>query len=184
LADRIPIPEESPSDRFWAFSLALYGKSGVAPALLDLQDRLGLDVNILLFCCWAGKEGRALSPADIAAVEAVTQPWQAEIVRPLRALRRRLKSGFRELPAEPVAAFRKRIADLEIEGERIAQAAMAPLLPPGAPDQRGASLVSVNLRAYFGHAQLPIGPSETAALTTILRACCPEADPTVFGSGA
>jgi len=41
----------SPADRFWAFSLALYGKPGVAPALLGLQDRLGVDVNLLLFCC-------------------------------------------------------------------------------------------------------------------------------------
>src|SRR5215470_2162570 len=123
----------SPADRFWAFSLALYGKPGVAPALLGLQDRLGVDVNLLLFCCWAGAEGRALSPADVAGVEAVTQPWQAEIIRPLRALRRRLKAGFAALPDESVAAFRKRLVDLEIEGERIAQAAMAPLLPPRAP---------------------------------------------------
>jgi len=180
------MPEESPSDRFWAFSLALYEKPGVAPALLELQDRLGLDVNLLLFCCWAGVEGRALSPADVAAVEAVTQPWQVEIIRPLRALRRRLKSGFAALPADAVAAFRKRLADLEIEGEHIAQAAMSPLLPPGTPSDalRGASLVSANLLAYFTHSRLPIGPPETAALTTILRACCPEADLTELGSGA
>jgi uncharacterized protein (TIGR02444 family) len=177
---------EGPSDRFWAFSLALYGKPGVAPALLDLQDRLGLDVNLLLFCCWAGVEGKALSPADVAAVEAVTQPWQAEVVHPLRSLRRRLKAGFSGLPAEPVATLRKRISDLEIEGERIAQLAMAPLLPAemSGDARRGAPLVTANLDAYFRHRRLPIGPAETTALTTILRACCPDAHVSELGQGS
>src|SRR5262249_34357128 len=132
----------SPADRFWAFSLALYGKPGVAPALLGLQGRLGVDVNLLLFCCWAGAEGRALSPADVAGVEAVTQPWQVEVIRPLRAVRRRLKSGFAAPPAESVETFRRRLGDLEIEGERMAQAAMAPLLPLRTPgDARAGALL-------------------------------------------
>jgi uncharacterized protein (TIGR02444 family) len=165
----------SPADRFWAFSLALYGKPGVAPALLGLQDRLGLDVNLLLFCCWAGAERRALSPTDIAAVEAVTQPWQAEIIRPLRALRRRLKTGFAAPPADTVAAFRRRLGDLEIEGERMAQAAMAPLLPVEAAAAAGdAGRIAGNLTAYFRRAARPIGPEEQAALTAILQACCPD----------
>jgi len=164
----------SPADRFWAFSLALYGKPGVAPALLGLQDRLGLDVNLLLFCCWAGAEGRVLSLADVAAVEATTQAWQAEIIRPLRALRRRLKSGFAALPADSVEAFRRRLGDLEIEGERSAQAAMAPLLPAEAAVAAGnAARIAGNLTAYFRHAERPICPEEQAALTIILQACCP-----------
>ena len=164
----------SPADRFWAFSLTLYGKPGVAPALLGLQDRLGLDVNLLLFCCWAGAEGRALSRADVAAVEKVTLPWQAEIIRPLRAVRRRLKSGFAALPSESVETFRRRLGDLEIEGERMAQAAMAPLLPVEAAAIAGnAARIAGNLTAYFRHAERPIGPEEQAALTVILQACCP-----------
>jgi uncharacterized protein (TIGR02444 family) len=32
----------------WRFSLAVYGRAGVPPACLKLQDNLGLDVNMLL----------------------------------------------------------------------------------------------------------------------------------------
>ena len=50
------------------------------------------------------------------------------MVRPLRALRRRLKGGFGGLPADRVEAYRKRLNELEIDGERIAQEAMSALL--------------------------------------------------------
>ena len=51
---------------FWDFSLAVWGREAVEPACLDLQERHGLDVNLLLFCGWAGRRGRALDDADIA----------------------------------------------------------------------------------------------------------------------
>src|SRR5215813_68363 len=109
---------------FWTFTLALYGKPGVAPALIGLQDRLGLDVNMLLYCSWAGANLRLLSRDDLKAVEAVAEPWQSEVVRPLRALRRRLKGGFAPMPADRVESYRKRVNELEIEGEHIVQNAM------------------------------------------------------------
>jgi len=165
---------EPAADRFWAFSLDVYGKPGVAPGLIDLQDRLGLDVNLLLFCCWAGREGRRLSLTDLKAIEAATHLWQAEVVRPLRALRRRLKSGFADLPADAVSALRKRIGDAEIEGERIAQVSMAPLLPAAeARDaDSAAALVAANLKTCFRYADRSIGIAEEAVLRTILQACC------------
>src|SRR5215813_13964122 len=125
---------------FWAFSLGLYGKPGVASALIALQDRLGLDVNMLLYCCWAGAEGRRLSREDLKAVEAVADPWQSEVVRPLRALRRRLKGGFGAMPAERVQAYRKRVNELEIEGEHIVQNAMGQ--QPRGERPAGASVIA------------------------------------------
>ena len=55
--------------RFWAFSLEVYGRPGVAPACLALQDRHGLDVNLLLFCCWAASQGVTLDQRTLAAAE-------------------------------------------------------------------------------------------------------------------
>jgi uncharacterized protein (TIGR02444 family) len=162
---------------FWNFSLALYGRPGVAPALLGLQDSLGLDVNMLVFCCWAASRGRALSSEDLAAVEAVAEPWQTEVVRPLRALRRRLKGGFPPLPPERVEAYRKGFSELEIEGEHIAQEAMEVVmdsLPKAAPARADAALTSANLKAYFAYEHKEIGTAESALLTTILQGCYPE----------
>src|SRR3954470_3940357 len=45
MSDFLPHP-------FWNFSLELYAGEGVAEACLDLQERRGCDVNVLLFCCW------------------------------------------------------------------------------------------------------------------------------------
>ena len=166
-------PEDGP---FWTFSLALYGRPGVSAALIGLQDRLGLDVNMLLFCCWTGSGGRSLSTDDLSAVEAATEPWQTEVVRPLRALRRRLKTGIDGLPADRVEAYRKRIADLEIEGERIAQDAMANRLPGARQDHESAAArVAANLTTYLRLRNAAAGGDDRAALTTVLRACCPEA---------
>ena len=107
---------------FWRFSLDVYSAPGVAPECLALQEALAIDVNLLLFSAWAGAEpGVALTADEIAAAEAVVAAWHDEVVRPLRAARRKIKGMT--LHAEPaVAAFRKAVADIEIGAERIEQA--------------------------------------------------------------
>jgi uncharacterized protein (TIGR02444 family) len=165
-----------PESTFWSFTLGLYGKPGVAPALIGLQDRGGRGGNMLLYCCWSGADGRVLSREDLKAVEAVAEPWQSEVVRPLRALRRRLRGGFGAMPADRVAAYRKRINELEIEGEHIAQNAMGQ--PPRGERPAGtttAAAVAANLKGYLKLRHAPVDAPERADLTTVLRACCPDA---------
>ena len=53
---------------FWAFSLKAFAKPPVAQACLDLQDRLGVDVNVLLFLLWCARRGRRLSMRDVGNV--------------------------------------------------------------------------------------------------------------------
>ncbi|MDP1749408.1 MAG: TIGR02444 family protein, partial [Reyranella sp.] len=78
MSDFLPHP-------FWNFSLEIYGGEGVAEACLDLQERRGCDVNILLFCCWLGASGRPTLTADrLRAILKASDAWQAEIVQPLR----------------------------------------------------------------------------------------------------
>ena len=80
------------AEEFWAHSLALYGHREVAAACLRLQDEHGLDVNILLLCCFLARSGRGrLNAADLAAAEARVAPWRAGVIVPLRAARRALK---------------------------------------------------------------------------------------------
>lgn len=99
---------------FWDFSLAVYGRSGVPACCLALQDRRGVDVNVLLFAAWAGLEcGIRLSAADLALVDGAVSGWREEMVRPLRALRRRAK-------AEDDALYR-RMKAAELEAERVQQ---------------------------------------------------------------
>ena len=106
------LPLDTP---LWAFALAVYGGDGVADECLDLQERLGLDVNILLFAAFIGVvEGVQLESQGIAAASAAVTLWQSEIVRPLRQARRALKSAGAE-------ALRIQVKASELEAEKIEQ---------------------------------------------------------------
>ena len=127
-----------PSSDFWDFSLALYGKPGVAPACLALQERHGLDVNILMFCLWLAATGRGPVPA--AALETAfvgAAPWHDDVVRHLRALRRRLKTPVG--PADPALAqaLRARIQKIEIDAEHIEQLTLATSAAASLPARTG-----------------------------------------------
>lgn len=99
---------------FWEFSLAVYGRPGVPAACVALQDRHDLDVNVLLFAAWAGMEcGVALSAERLAAVDSTIAAWRREVVRPLRAVRRRVKAED--------DGFYQRMKAVELEAERIEQ---------------------------------------------------------------
>ena len=83
-----------PPSAFWDFSLAVYPREGVESACLELQERHGLDVNLVLFCCWVGASGRGvIEEDDLDRLLAATEPWQKEVVWPIRGVRRRLKQG-------------------------------------------------------------------------------------------
>ena len=56
MADAAAEPPED--DALWRFSLAFYASPGVAQALIALQDRDQLDVNLMLFALWLGVSGR------------------------------------------------------------------------------------------------------------------------------
>lgn len=131
---------------FWEFSLARYAEPGVAEAALRLQDDFGCDVNLLLLCLWAAACGRALEPADFAALDAAAAPWRSAIVEPLRQVRRTLKTQpFADARSQPI---RQRLLDLEIECERIVQERIAGALPP-APVAAGAPSARRNLEGYL-----------------------------------
>src|SRR6201994_1238437 len=127
MSDFLPHP-------FWNFSLELYAGEGVADACLDLQERRGCDVNILLFCCWLGASGRPTLTAErLRAILTVSDVWQAEIVRPLRQVRRLLKDKpWLEALPETVDAARRRVSEAELAAEHAEQLKLASLPPPPA----------------------------------------------------
>jgi hypothetical protein len=65
-----------------------------------------------------------MTHAEMAETAASVRNWHAEIVRPLRGVRRRLKSGPLPTPDGASEAFRSRIKSIEIEAERIELAAL------------------------------------------------------------
>lgn len=109
---------------FWNFSLAVYGANAVEDECLDLQDLFGLDVNLVLLCTYLGAvHGAALTTGDIALARAEAGPWHEQIVRPLRAARRSLKTIALRTDEETKAAsqLRTQVKAVELESERIEQ---------------------------------------------------------------
>jgi uncharacterized protein (TIGR02444 family) len=124
-------PAEPPEARLWRFALDLYAQPGVSQSCLLLQDRHGCDVTLLLFAAWAGAEcGIALGPDDVIAARGAVAAWQAEVVKPLRAVRRRLKHGPPPAPNPRTADLRTRLQAIEIDAERIELETLAGTLPP------------------------------------------------------
>jgi uncharacterized protein (TIGR02444 family) len=164
---------------FWNFSLELDGAEGVAEACLDLQDRRGCDVNVLLFCCWLAASGRPTLTADrLRAILKASDAWQADVVKPLRAIRRKLKDGSwaGALP-ETVEAVRRRVADAELAAEHAEQLELASLHTPPADRDRPAEK---RMRAAVGNLGvyaicLGVVPDEKdrVAVATLMRATFP-----------
>ncbi len=110
------------SNPFWTFSLAVYKSPGVAAECLALQDNLGIDVNVLLFCAYlAAVESIALRTDQIDDIQEVVQEWQKGIVRPLRTARGYLKIFSEQAHDAKVAALRIAVKTAELESERVEQ---------------------------------------------------------------
>jgi uncharacterized protein (TIGR02444 family) len=125
---------------FWAFSLAVYGDAAVQRECLDLQDRYGINVNLLLFCAFAGViHGAVLSPADVKQAESIVHRWDGEIVSSLRAARRALKSFSGDASSVDFSSLYNSVKAQELEAEKLEQTMLerwgAPLIPrwPKAP---------------------------------------------------
>jgi len=117
----------------WEFSLAFYRDPDVAQSLIALQDEAGIDVNLVLFALWLGVSGHGRrGAAELDAAQQAVRTLGAEVIVPLRDLRRRLKSD----PDADIQSLRERIKALEIEAERAALNRLARLAGPVAAASR------------------------------------------------
>lgn len=139
----------------WSFSLAIYARPGIPAACLDLQDRLGQDVNLLLFAAWAGLECAViLTAAELARIDGAVAGWREGMVRPLRVLRRQAR-------AEDPALYCK-LKAAELEAERVQQDRLRALsrLRPGPGGSREMAAANLSL----------LVPADDPALRTLIAA--------------
>lgn len=136
------------ASNFWAFSLRVYRTGGVEPACLNLQDSHGLDVNLVLFCCWAGSLGVAFSKREMAEIAEESREWQAKVVGPLRRIRRDMKDM---VPGdEQKQSLRDLVKQAELSGEKLQQHNLARSLAGKQPGPPGSQVIEGNLQAYAG----------------------------------
>jgi uncharacterized protein (TIGR02444 family) len=159
----------------WRFVLTFYSRDGVSAACLTLQEKLGVDVNILLFAIFAQTErGILLERNDLAAVDALVREWRNDVIQPLRRVRTRMKSGPSPAPSPMTTPLRNRIKAAELEAEQIELALLADWLDRQLqrPEHRTTEIRSVPLMVarYFQNTEGAFAPEVDAALDTLSQA--------------
>ena len=172
---------------FWDFSVGAYRQPGVADACLSLQERYGLDVNLLFFCCWFGCTRGPLDASTFRLVLSFAEPWANEVVRPLRAARTWMKTtgcGRAGIAETRCMALRDKIKGVEFEAERLQQNTLEDLVSAAAAEplegarQLGAN--ALNLRRYLRHHGTELDETSLAALALIAAAAIGSDSPTVL----
>jgi uncharacterized protein (TIGR02444 family) len=103
-----------PTD-LWRFAEALYQRPGVEAACLLLQTQ-GADVCLLLCAAWLERRQVACNDERSEALRNIAQPWQQQVVVPLRQLRQSWREAAQRDNA--LAALREQIKKLELAAER------------------------------------------------------------------
>ncbi len=121
-----------PKHPFWNFSLRIYAQPAAKEALLELQNQYGLNVNILLYCCWIAlvQQGQ-LSQPEIKHLSISTHLWHENIVTNLRLLRDKLTNATSAL-----RALREEVLNVELMAEQVEQLLLAGSVLPKTPRNR------------------------------------------------
>ena len=147
--------QETPG--FWDWSLHIYGEDDVSRACLILQDRHGLDINMVLWCVWAVRAGYGIIDDDtLAGGHAFATDWNSRITSALRGVRRNLRPAPAGTPIEWAEALRANTLEVELDAERVEQGFLQALLdglqdPSEAADlspRRARQVALNNLVAY------------------------------------
>ena len=147
---QIDASRPSPSS-FWTFSLSIYGRPGVPAACLTLQDGSGVDVNLLLFGLFLGRQGRKIAPDDLKTISKATEPWRANVVVSLRDARRALKEPPAPFTGTLAESLRKSVKAAELEAERIQQEMLFVTFPAqdlGVTEENRENACAANVDAY------------------------------------
>ncbi|QMV63806.1 TIGR02444 family protein [Pseudomonas berkeleyensis] len=100
----------------WNFAVQLYARPGVESACLQLQDS-GCDVCLVLTGAWLEQRGIPCRDDYLQALRDLAQPWQQNVVMPLRQARQQWRTAASQ-DAE-LATLREQLKQLELEAERL-----------------------------------------------------------------
>lgn len=159
----------APDGPHWAWALAVYGRPGVSEACVRLQDRFGVDVNVLLVALHAGLAmGRAVTPEAVADADARVATLRRQVVEPLRGVRRHLKGAPYGDLTEMV---RNRVKASELLAEQMEQALLVGIAadwPAAAASEPAAVLVGRVVDHYAAGATQD--DQDRAAITVLAAA--------------
>lgn len=131
---------------FIPFSRELYRLAELEREVLFLQDRYGLNVNVLLFCLWHSHlQSPPLSNGFFERVVSALEQWHEGVVLPVRRARRFLKSVSAPLiGADEREILRKQVLSAEIALEEGEQKTICRSFDLEMPDAASSSPSAIN----------------------------------------
>ena len=99
----------------WNFCLNTYARPGMETACLRLQED-GINVCLLLCVSWLEQHSVPYDERRLRQLNACTEPWERQVVQPLRRLRTEWRKAAQNDPA--LAQIRRQIKELELNAER------------------------------------------------------------------
>jgi len=156
---------------FADFSTRVYRQPGVADACLFIQERYGLNVNLVLFCIWvADRGGGALTAGQVDTAMRRVIDWEERVIAPLRAIRQTCRSEALGVPEFLLQMFAPQIEMAELGAAQVERLVLASLAPEPGPATGAADAAVRSLDIYVG--KLGIAPDAQLAecLTAILQA--------------
>lgn len=139
----------------WDFACRHYARPGVEKLCLSLQEDWQGDVGLLFWLVWLERQGHPLDVDRLRRAQTRITPWQNRVLKPLRQLRRQIKTDYPD-PSETTEACRQAIKSAELRAEQRNLEELATL----AKDWFGASPKpplnpGSNLRLYARQLDLP-----------------------------
>lgn len=161
-----------PSETLWDFALRIYAADGVADACLTIQDSWQADIPLLLYAGWMGTRGFQLTPAQMAQADDAIRDWREQVIRPLRTIRRRMKSGPHPAPSDDSEALRTRVKAAELQAEKLQlQLLERDLARLGMPDTPPDQAIAANVRVLVGlFAQSTPAAPDSPAVRAVIAA--------------
>jgi len=167
----------------WDFALWAYAEPDVEKACLALQNRLGADVTMVMFCLWLAYRGTPSGQLAhyLGAAIKLSRDWQRSFVEPLRTCRLNFKDfivntdmGGAEL--DTATALRNRIKQCELDMEQLQMLAMYSLVTDDDLDgqMRNAAQkrqdAQNNLNVYFSATGVKLDPLGQADVVRLMQA--------------
>jgi uncharacterized protein (TIGR02444 family) len=168
-----------PEHPFWDFALQVYKCEGVGVACIRLQERHGVDVNLMLFCLWLGESSRGVLDAhEMDTLCTTSDRWHNTVVKSLRAVRQGLKTDFPDVPDGLRESLRAQVQATEIDAEHLEQLLLAgavdrPAGEMGLPPESRASDANGNFKLYLSTLGAIFEPADSVNFAHILGQAFP-----------
>ena len=144
-----------------------------------MQERHGLDVNLVLAGLWAAHSGRGrLTAADWERLGGTVAAFHRDVVRPLRSARRALKPPAETgtPPGQLAADIRQAVKTAELDAEHLEQILIEAELAasPGSTQPAGPEAAKtvgrINILDYLAWLGRPVESAAALAIDTLIDA--------------